>query len=319
MVLRVLLAVGLFLSGSAWAGPATTRDSMERLEEILQLRIDDGRLLPEEVVPAIIVSTQPRYEGSVGWFSTRAIEVLERTFGNAGLRLCEACMAPRAYAEDGQMVYQTGPIGLDEVARLDEQTRGEAQPARSAIWVDEHRGGVSIKIVDLRTGRVLMAQNVDPNLVEYKNTQRMYSLAAEYERRARGDSLTQGFVDLTVFPGQHFSIDWTDQWGKTNANMSGFTLSIFDPIVGLGANHYRRIDFLNMLLGGKIILSVPTALVNIIGDVDTALLDPTLTLVGVVRVPFGRSNYGAVLSVSTNGRAGIGISLMNISLLPVIP
>ena len=318
MVLRALLTALLLWSATASADPGTTRDSLDRLEEILQLRIDDGRLKPEDVVPAIIVSTEPRYSGSEGWFSTRAIEILERTFGSGGLRLCEACMAPRAYAEDGQLVYQTGPIGLDEVARLDEQTRGQAQPARSAIWIDEHRGGISIRIVDLGTGGVLMAQNVDPTLVEYKNTQRMYSLAAEYERRARGDSLTQGFVDVAVYPGQHISFDWTDQWGKTNANMSGVTLSLFDPVIGIGGNHYRRIDFFNILLGGKIILSLPTALVQIVGD-GGQVLDPTLTAVGVVRVPFGRSNYGAILTVSTNGRAGIGISLMNISLLPVIP
>ena len=34
------------------------------------------------------------------------------------------------------LTYQTGPIGLDEVVRLDEQSRGDAQPARSAIWID---------------------------------------------------------------------------------------------------------------------------------------------------------------------------------------
>jgi len=44
-----------------------------------------------------------------------------------------------------------------------------------------------------------------------------------------------------------------------------------------------------------------------------------LTGVAVVRVPFGRSNYGALLSASTNGQVGLGISLLNISLLPVIP
>ena len=38
-----------------------------------------------------------------------------------------------------------------------------------------------------------------------------------------------------------------------------------------------------------------------------------------MRIPFGRSNYGALLTASTNGQVGFGISLMNISLLPVLP
>ena len=317
MVINALL--GLFLlCNTAFAGPDTTRDSFDRLEEVLQLRVEDGRLSPEDVMPAILVSAEPRYEASEDWYATRAVEVLQQAFGENGLRLCEACMAPRAYVENGHMAYQTGPVGLDEVSRLDDQSRGNAQAAKTAIWLDEHRGGLSIRIIDLDTGRILFAQNIDPNLVEHTNTQRMYTLSEELERRARGDSVTQGFVDFAFYPGVHLSLDWTDQWGKYNRNLSGVSISVLDPVVGIGAVHYRRIELGNALIGGKLLFSLPTALVRSIGDADIVLIDPPLTLVGVGRVPFGRSNYGAVLTVSTNGQIGLGISLMNISLLPVL-
>jgi hypothetical protein len=318
MLLRLLLLALLLSAGTAHAGSDTTRYSLDRLEEILDLRIDDGRLTPQAVLPAILVSAHPHYEGSQDWYATRVIELLEHSFGDGGLRLCEACMAPRAYVVDGSLTYQTGPVGLDEVIRLDEQTRGEAQPARSAIWVDEHRGGVAIRIVDLGTGRVLFAQNVDPYLVENANTRRMYTLSEELDRRARGDSITQAFVDLALYPGQHISIDWTEQWGATNANLSGVTLSVIDPVVGLGASHYRCVDLVNILVGGKVLVSLPTAIARGVGDTGD-VIDPIVTGVAVVRVPFGRSNYGAVLTASTNGQIALGISLMNISLLPVLP
>ena len=146
-------------------------------------------------------------------------------------------MAPRTVVEDGRLTFQTGPVAITDVLRLDAGARGDAPPARTAIWLDEHRGGVSIRIVDLATSRVVFAQNIDPGLTETRNTERMYTLSAELERRARGDSLTQSFVDVAVYPGQHISLDWTDQWGPTNANLSGVTLSLFDPIVGIGAAH----------------------------------------------------------------------------------
>ncbi|MFT4623598.1 MAG: hypothetical protein ACI8PZ_002254 [Myxococcota bacterium] len=316
----MVLALLLWLVGVAHADPATTRDALDRLQEVLQMRIDEGRLAKAEVVPAILVSAAPRYEASADGFMVSAIEVLERAFGSGALRLCEACMVPRTWVEEGVLAYQAGPVGLDEVARLDSNTRGTAQAAKTAIWLDEHRGGVSIRIVDLSSGRVVFAQNVDPTLNELRNTERTYSLAAEYERRAKRNSLTQGFVDFALYPRQHISLDWTDQWGKTNANLSGITLSIIDPVAGLGVNHHRRIPVLNMLVGGKLLLSLPTAVVNNVtgGDAED-LIDPLLTAVGMVRVPFGRSNYGLVASVSTNGAVGVGISLMNISLLPVIP
>ncbi len=233
MVLASVAALALSVQ-PARASSANTRDALDRLGEILELRLEDGQLSSREVAPAILVSVQPRYEDSQGWFAAQAIEVLEHAFGEGSLRLCEACMAPRAFVVDGGLTYQAGPVGIDEVVRLDDQHRGEAQAARSAIWLDEHRGGVSIRIVDLHTARVLFAQNVDPFLVEHTNTHRIYTLSEELERRARGDSLTQAFVDLALYPGQHVSLDWTDQWGPTNANLSGITLSLVDPVAGLG-------------------------------------------------------------------------------------
>lgn len=283
------------------------------------MRVEDGRLSKDDVMPALLVSAEPRYASSEGWYAVRAIEVLQGAFGDDGLRLCEACMAPRTVVEDGHIAFQTGPVALNEVLRLDAAARGDSPPAKTAIWLDEHRGGVSIRIVDLASSRVVFAQNVDPELVETKNTQRMYTLSAELERRARGDSLTQTFVDVAIYPGQHISLDWTDQWGATNANLSGVTLSAFDPILGIGAVHYRRVRLLNILIGGKAIVSLPTAVVQSVTDEGGDILDPLLTGVAVVRVPFGRSNYGAVATLSSNGAFGIGISLLNVSLLPVIP
>jgi hypothetical protein len=280
--------------------------------------VEDGRLRVEDVMPAILVSAQPRTVETQPWYSTRAIEVLQHAFGNGGLRLCEACMAPRATVEGGELVYQAGPVGMDEVVRLDDLNRGGAEPARAAIWLDEYRGGVSIRIVDTRTSRVIYAQNVDPTLVENKNTQRMYTLTEELERRARGDGLTQAFVDVALYPGQHASLDWTDQWGKKNGQFSGVTISLYDPVLGIGAAHYTHINFLHTLVGAKLILSMPTAIVRGLGQQGN-VLDPLVTGVAVVRVPFGRSNFGGLLTASTNGEIGLGISLMNISLLPVLP
>ena len=314
-----LLAAALLVSGAAHADPAASRDALDRLEELLQLRLDDGRLSADDVLPAIVVSARPRYEASADWYTTGALEVLLHAFGDGGLRLCEACMAPRATVQDGVMAWQAGPIALDEVLRLDEQYRGDAAPARTAIWLDEQPGGVSVRIVDLRNARVVYAQNVDPNLVENDNTWRMYTLSEELERRARGDSITQAFVDFALYPGQHIALDWTDQWGATNRNLSGVTFTLFDPVVGIGANHYRCLQAFDILVGGQLVLSLPTAVVRAVGDTNANVIDPLVTAVGVMRVPFGRSNYGAVVTASTNGEIGMGISLMNISLVPVIP
>jgi len=318
VLLSVPLLLTLLYAPVANAGPGQTQGALDRAGELLELRLEDGRLSRDEVLPALIVSAEPRYVDSEAWFEGAAVGVLSEAFGSGGLRLCQACMVPRTVVERGQLVYQTGPISLDEVRRLDEQARGAATPARSAIWLDEAPGGVSLRVIDLNTARVLYAQNVDEALVEHANTRRVYTLSEELERRARGDSLTQAFVDIAVYPNQHISLDWTDQWGATNANLSGVSISFVDPMIGLGAVHYRRLPYYNILVGGKGLVSMPTALARTLSDTNIDILDPIFTAVGVVRVPFGRSNYGAVITASSNGKLAIGVSLMNISLLPVL-
>lgn len=322
LITAVWVAAACLVGAPALASPDATPAAMDRLEEVLQLRIDSGELNPDLVMPTILVSAEPRYQVSVGWFATRAIEVIERTFGTGDLRLCEACMAPRTYMEDGNLLFQAGPAGLDEITRLDHDARGTSPPARTAIWLDEHRGGVSMRIVELSTGRVLFAQNIDPNLTEYANSQRMASLASELERRARGDAVAQTFVDIGLFPNQHISLDFTDQWGKRNGNLSGVTLSLVDPVFGVGVTHAHRLRFFNVLVGGKGVISLPTAVARGLGDsvgLDGGIIDPLITAVGFARVPFGRSNYGVVGTVSTNGRISVGISLLNVRILPVLP
>ncbi len=318
-VLLMSLLLGALLARPARAGPTTTADSLDRLEESLVLRVEDGRLSPDDVLPALLVSADPRTEEASAWYVTRVIELLERAFGPDGLRLCEACMAPRLLVEQGRMSLQTGPVAVEEIVRLDDGARGTSEPAKSAIWVDAGPHGVSIRVLDLATSRVIHAQNVDPDLDEFRRTRRSFTRAEELERRARGDAVTQAFVDFAVYPGQHIALDWTDQWGTSNANLSGITLSVIDPVLGLGVSHYRAIPLLDTLVGGKLLISLPSVILDSLGDSGGFLLENKLTVVGVARVPFGRSNYGAIVTLSTNGNFGLGISLMNVSLLPFLP
>jgi len=314
-----LLGLSLVVGRPARAESNTAGAALDRLREILELRVAEGGLSPDALRPAVLVSAVSRDPANQSWYVTKVIDTLQPSLGPGGLRMCEACMAPRAFVDDGQMTYQTGPIALDEIVLLDDRYRGTSEPARVAIWVDEQQGGVSARFVDLRTGRLVFAQNVDPYLAETQQTARVYTLAEEIERRARGDSLTQAFADFAAYPGQHVSLEWTDQWGSTNRNLSGVVISLFDPVVGIGAAHHRCTDVLDLTVGVKVIMSMPTAVVRVLDENGDDVLDPLVTAVGVIRVPFGRSNYGALFTASTNGQVGIGISLMNVSLVPVMP
>ena len=63
----------------------------------------------------------------------------------------------------------------------------------------------------------------------------------------------------------------------------------------------------------------PRVLILTTYDADVDILDPVLTVTGMLRVPIFRSNFAGLLALSTNGEIGIGITLLNSSILPVLP
>jgi len=320
LLLARLALLCALLPTVALAQRDASREALSRLDEILALRLEDGGVGVKELLPAMVVSVNPAFEETRTWYPTEALATLVRVFGAAGLRACEACMAPRTYVQEGQLEQVSMNLGAAEITRLDEMSRGNSAPARTAIWLDETAEGVSLRIIDLHNSRILLAENFDAAMTGAARTRRNLSLVRELDRRARGDSITHAFVDVTVYPGQHISTDWVDQWGDTNANLSGFSLSLFDPVLGVGGAYYRVIpSAFNITVGAKVLMSVPTGLVRGIAGEDVEILDPLLTGVFMVRVPIARSNYGITFSASTNGRLGVGFSLMNVSLLPFLP
>jgi hypothetical protein len=320
LLLKRLALLAALLPTMALAQRDTSREALARVEETLTLSLEQGGIALKDVTPAIVVSVSPAFEESKAWYPTAALQTLVRVFGAAALRSCEACMAPRMFVEEGRLEQFTTTLGAEEIIRLDENARGKAPPARVAIWLDETPEGVSLRIIDLHNSRIVFVQNFDPGLTEMVRTRRNFTLTEELDRRARGDSLTHTFLDVTIYPGQHISLDWVEQWGDTNANLAGVSLSAYDPLIGVGGAYYRVIpDALNIMVGAKILMSMPTAIASGISGQSTQVIDPLLTGVFVVRMPIARSNYGVTFTASTNGRIGIGISLMNITALPFLP
>ncbi|MCU0695033.1 MAG: hypothetical protein MUC96_00740 [Myxococcaceae bacterium] len=312
----------LFVALPALAQRESTRGALSRLEESLPRRLNDGVLSLKDVVPALVVSTLPAFEQTRAWFPAAAVTSLSRVLGPGSLRACEACMAQRLLVEDGRLEQVASSLSIQDLARLDAVTRGTSAPAVSAIWLDETAEGVAVRIVDLRNGRILIAENVDAALAQQAASRERVTQAEEYERRSRGDALAHLFVDVGFLPQQHVSLDWLEQWGPDNCNLSGFTASVFDPLLGLGASYFRVIPpAFNLMVGAKLLVSVPNALITAINpDQPTPFLgDSLFTGVFMVRVPLFKTNYGLVASVSTNGRVAVGISLLNFSFLPFLP
>ncbi len=304
-------------SSTAQAQREATRDALDRLEDVLAPAVDGGAL--DGVAPIIVVGARPAFEATRAWFPTAAVVAFGAAVGNAKLRACEACMQPRAQAQDGAFVYSSGALSIAEIVAIDADTRGAAPPAAAAAWIDETNDGISVRVVSLRTGQILFAQNIDGRLIELKRTGQVYRFTDDVERRLRGESLTHVWIDLGLLPGQHISMDVVDQFGANNLDMAGITASLFDPLVGVGGVYYRVIpEAFNITIGVQGLVSIPTAIGNAFG-VDGEVIDPLFTGVAVIRWPIPQTSYAVLATASTNGVVTVGVTLLNMNFLPVLP
>lgn len=327
MVLKIATVVAVFFSSMAWAQRPTTADAFLRFEEILRDQLEYKSTNSSEYLPAILVKASPAFEESRNSFVVRSVRSLQTALRDSGIRFCEGCGATYSKVRDqGMELVSPDSMTLTDIADFDNAMRGSSPPAQTGWWFSETTEGISVRGVSLATGKIVFAQNVSPSLVSQARSQRNYTAARDLLRRQRGESLTHTVFDLGVYPGQHFSVDWLEQWGQFNQRFFGVSLSAFDPVLGLGATYAEAFPALeNSLLGGKLLMSVPTALIRSLtrnlGGTSVDGFDPLLTLVGIARVPFPilNGNYALNIFFSTNGRLGIGISTLNSSLLPVVP
>lgn len=317
---RLCILWVLGAAGMAAAQRDLTREALTRLETRLTLNPKDAAALsPQELLPIMVVSTAPLFEETKSWYPTEALASLVRVFGPGAVRLCEACMVPRLHVHDGKVEQLTQGLSAPEIAQFDESLRGQSLPAKTAVWLDETMTGVSLRIINLASSRVVWAENFGPGSAEVDSVRRMAKLEQEKARRERGDALMHTFIDFGVAPHQHITLDWSEQWGDTNANLTGVTFSLLDPVLGIGGSYARIIpEVLNLTVGLQVLISLPTALVQSVTQDAPTLIDPLFNVAAVVRLPLFKTNFALFFSVSTNAKVAIGISLLNVTFLPVI-
>jgi len=321
----MLASVLAIMPQSADAQVEDTRDAILRFEETFASRLEDGLVDRNEMLPLLLVSARPYFERSAAAYGAAVVASLSQVVGASQIRVCDACVRPDVRTSTGRLETRTGPETQGELRALDESLRGQGERARAAVWIDETaQGGVSVRIVSLSDARVLYADVVTSTLEWSTRSRKNYSISQDALRRGRGDSLTHAFVDVGMYPSQHIALDWMEQWGATNENLTGISLSLLSPVLGLGPTYARAFPKLyGSLLGGKVMLSVPTSIAKSLSKGQSGdLIDPIVSAVGYMRVPIPlfSGNYGGFVFLQLpQGRFGVGLSANNMSLLPVIP
>lgn len=305
----VLLFLAL-QSLSARAQSQNLKLSLERMEEVLRLRMEESVFTVNDVSPMIVVSVAPYFEESKASYANFAVASLQRVFPTSGIRVCTPCMTPQTTQDSRRLEMRIGAPTLEEIREIDSRYRKDAPEAKAAVWLDETKEGVTLRIVDLQTARVVYADNVNPNLVWTQRSSRNFDRARDIHSRLRGQSLSHKIYDFGIYPGPSFALDLVEQWGSGNEHLSGISFSLYNPTLGIGASYGRAFsEFANTMIGGKVHVGVVEAIGRSLTKSDTNLLGPLITYTGFVRVPvpsFG--NYGVYAFVNSQSSFGLGIT-----------
>ena len=221
----------------------------------------------------------------------RFTQLLTRSFPAGEFRDCVACRFPRTYAEPGRL-ERSEPGQSSPNFALSTITSAEMvlQPNPESGW-RKPLAGSRLRSYSSHQVASFLPKILTLNEANEPSLHNGWNACANLSDANWGEGITHAFVDIGLYPGQHISGDWVEQWGPDNRQLSGLSVSLFDPVLGIGAAHYWVLPFGESLVGAKLLMSFPTATAEFatsIADEDEdppELIDPLLNLVAVYRMP----------------------------------
>ena len=287
--------------------PATI-DNLQALEDKLREHVEDGYLQTEDLTPLTLIEVSGDTEDAKA-LTNAILHSLGQAL-NVPILMCEACQA--TYRQTAtESIYSNGIVEIDDVKRVYEKQK--SMP-KAAAWVRFNRSSISIRIVSMETSRVLFADTVDTSIDWSGRSIQSFSRSREAERSARGDAIVHGQIDFSpIGHGTHMGYSLMQQWGDSNQYLSGLSVNLTDPLLGIGLNTFKVFpEFNNMLMGGKFLISIPSALSSALSKSSSnALNQSPYTLVAMVKYPMFRNEPAKYLVnayISTNANFGIGIT-----------
>ncbi len=295
-------------SPSAIAGETLPTEAMLRLEERLREQREDG-LLPVHRMQTLVIASVVSDKNNTQVLTNALAQTLGRALA-IKVMICDSCAAGLIQSGE-RTIYESGFVDLDRV-RAAYDTWPEA-----ALWAEASGPLLSIRIVSVRDGEVLFADTIDPRVDWSARSVRSFSLSRLNERKARGEVILHTQYDIGLLPlagSPHIGWSLMQQWGSSNQYLSGFSLNLSDPILGIGVNWFRVMPGLsNSLLGFKLMASLPRLMTEALSrgsKNNSPIEDKPVSLIGMIKFPmFGPpEKFYFNAYVSTNGSIGLGLS-----------
>lgn len=309
--LKLICLILLFIPSYLIADENSLREAMQKLEERLSEHINDGFIKQASISPLAIVSVTSDND-QIQHITTSLAESLQRATG-AKILICDRCNI--AVIESGeQTIYESDFVDLEKVRSIYQSEN--IQPLTVA-WVEWSHEILSIRMVVLNSGELIFASTIDSKVEWSSRSMRNFTDSRLRERQVRGEAIIHRHIDLGLLPlGGAPHIGWSimQQWGSSNQYLSGISISLSNPLLGIGVNWFKVFPRLNnSLIGFKVLGSIPELLTKSLskGSGSSGLTgDQALTVLGMIKYPlFGQpEQFYLNAYVSSGGSIGFGLS-----------
>src|SRR5690606_36022353 len=119
-----------------------------------------------------------------------------------------------------------------DIRAYDGAEHPQGPPAVAALWIEELPDGLALRIADLATGMVLVAETIHNGQSTMPAAVHGYNVARLSDARARGTLIKHSVFDVAFYPQPHMAWSWLEQWGDYNQHLSGIGVSLVNPVLG---------------------------------------------------------------------------------------
>lgn len=310
----ILILTALLLGSSpAFAILEQTRDDLLVLEDRLKQQFEKHPGLRGHILPMLIAPPSHYWKESKDSFAPAVFQTLTQVFDEPqALIACADCDMWRLHASaEDQLRIANGELTLPELAALKKVPT--YQEAVSIATIRETADGVMMQIRSLADGKILFYALADSSQT-LSDVKPFSHMAAERDRRLRGDSLFYVAMNMGLYPQGRFQLEFMEQWGARNQHISGLGVSLLNPTGALGLTYYYLNPQYRKLHFG---LSAYFPLQNVFSSSSDGNDSNTVVALGSAHFHFSKS-YTVFASLDSEGVFSLGVGLLNPLFMPFL-
>lgn len=318
MVTQVFF-LSVFLSGvvfscGAFALSESTQADLAVMEDALRFAVDKNPKAIDEWFPCLVAPPQPYWQKSQSDFAGAVWQILKNSFpqNQKDLLSCPECSESRSFVgHDGRLSIQQGELTAVDLHHL--RAQPNYQRARALLTTKETATGIELRITSLSHGEVLFYKLADHRQSLEQAVQPL-RLAKELERRESGKALSYVFIDWGWTPKMMFQVEFLEQWGARNQNLSGLVLSFLEPTGAIGGTYRYLLPYNRRL---NLSASVFVTLESLTKSSSNKQSPWAMVSQGMAQYAFS-GNYAVFGSINSKGAVSVGITFLNPVLFPFL-